>query len=66
MLVNLSIMSLSMSDIFGIDVIVIISSFLRINIAKILMDSEIILSIVLLFGRMFSLMKIFHQVSCTT
>ena len=52
-----------MSDIFGIDVIVIISSFLRINIAKIHMDSEIILSIVLLFGRMFSLMKIFHQVS---
>ena len=38
MLVDLSLMSLSMSDVFGIDVATIISSILRINFTKIHTD----------------------------
>ena len=49
-----------MSDIFGIDVTTIISSVLHINFAKIHTNSEIVLSMTLLFGRMLSLMKRFH------
>ena len=60
MLVDLSLMSLSMSDVFGIDVATIISSILRINFTKIHTDSEVVLSITLLFGKMHSLVKIFH------
>ena len=54
--INLPIVSLSMSDILGIDVM--ISFVLRNNFAKIHMNSEVILSIILLFGRMLSLVKI--------
>ena len=52
-------LGLSMLDIFfGIDVAIVISPVLRINFAKIHMDNEVVLSITLLFGRMFSLVKI--------
>ena len=60
MLKNLPLVSLSMLDIFGIDVATIISLFLRINFAKIHMDSEIVLSMILLFGIMLSLVKRFY------
>ena len=60
MLMNLPRVSLSMSDIFEIDVATVISLFLRINFAKIHIDSEVVLSITLLFGRMLSLVKRFH------
>ena len=60
MFMNLPRVSLSMSDIFGIDVATVISLFLRINFAKIHIDSEVVLSITLLFGRMLSLLKRFH------
>ena len=60
MLINLSLVSLSMSDIFGINVSTIIFSVLRINFAKIHTDSEVVLSMTLLFGRMLSLVKRFH------
>ena len=49
-----------MSNILGINVATIISPILHINFAKIHMDSEVILSKTLLFGRMLSLMKRFH------
>ena len=45
---------------FGIDVAAVISFVLRINFAKIHTNNEVIISITLLFGRMLSLMKIFH------
>ena len=61
MLKNLSLVSMSMLDsFFGIDIATLISPVLRINFAKIHMDSEVVLSITLLFDRMLSLMKIFH------
>ena len=60
MLINLSLVSLNMSDIFLIDVVIIISSVLYINFANIHIDSEVIVSITWLFGRMLSLVKRFH------
>ena len=60
MLMNLPLKSLSMSDILEIDVATIISPVLRINFAKILTDSEVVLLMTLLFSRMLSLVKIFH------
>ena len=60
MLMNLSLVSLSMSNIFLIDVTTFISPVLRINFAKISTDSEVVLSMILLFGMMFSLVKKFH------
>ena len=50
-----------MSNIFfGIDVVIVISPVFLTNFAKIHTDSEIVLSITLLFGRMFCLVKKFH------
>ena len=60
---NLPLMSMSMLDIFGINIVTVIYLVLCINFAKIYTDSEIVLSTTLLFGRMLSLMKIFHLVS---
>ena len=61
MLVDLSLLSLSMSDIlFGINVVTIISPVLHINYAKIHTNSGVVLSLTLLFGRVLSLMKRFH------
>ena len=60
MLMNLPLMSLSMSDIFGIYVAIVISSILHINFTKIHSTSEVVLSMTLLFGRMLSLVKRFH------
>ena len=60
MLMILPLVSLSMSDILGTDVTTIISFVLHINFAKIHTDSEIVLSITLLFSRMLSLLKRFH------
>ena len=57
---NLSLVSLSMSDILEIDVTTVISPVLRINFAKIHTDSKVLLSITLLFGMMLSLVKRFH------
>ena len=57
---NLPFMSLSMSDILGIDVATVISSVLRINFVKIHTDSEIVLLMTSLFGMMFSLVNRFH------
>ena len=63
MRLNLSLVSLSMSDILEIDVAIVISFVLCINFAKIHTDSEVVLSMTLLFGRMLSLVKRFHYVS---
>ena len=60
MLMNLPLVSLSMSDILEIDVPIVISPTLGINFAKIHTDSEVVLSMTLLFGRMLSLVKRFH------
>ena len=61
MLVDLPFVSLSMSYIFfEIDVAIVISPVLCINFAKIHANSEVILSMTLLFSRMLSLMKKFH------
>ena len=60
MIKNLSIVSLNMSNIFRIDVATVISPVLRINFAKIHTNSEVVLLITLLFGKMLSLIKIFH------
>ena len=60
MLINLSLMSLSVSDILEIDVLTVISSILHINFAKIHTDSEVVILMYLLFSRILSLMKIFH------
>ena len=59
MLMNLPFVSL-ISDILGTDVTTIISSVLHINFANLHTDSEVVLSITLIFSRMFSLAKIFH------
>ena len=48
-----------MSDILEINVAIVISLVLRINFAKIHIDSEVI-SMTLLFNRTLSLVKIFH------
>ena len=63
MLKNLSLVSLSMSDIFGIDAATVISPVLHINFAKIHTGSKVMLSITLLCNRMLTLMKRFYQVS---
>ena len=60
MLMNLPLLSLNMSKILEINVATVISPILRINFAKIHTDSEVVLSITLLFIRMFSLVKRFH------
>ena len=60
MLVDLPLISLSMSNILEINVAVVNSPVLHINFAKIHTDSEVVLSMTLLFGRMLSLMKRFH------
>ena len=60
MLMNLPLVSLSMLDIFEIDVATVISPVLRINFAKIHTDSEVVLSMTLLFSTMLSLVKRFH------
>ena len=60
MLMNLLFVNLSISDIFGIDVAIVISLILCINFAKIHMDSGVVLLMTLLFGRIFSLVKRFH------
>ena len=60
MLMNLSLASLSMSDIFRIDAATVISPVLHINFAENHTDSTVILSITLLFSRMLSLVKRFH------
>ena len=60
MLKNLPLMSMSISDILEIDVVVIISLVLHINFFKIHTNSEVVLSMTLLFNRMFSFMKNFH------
>ena len=57
---NLPLLSLNMSKILEINVATVISPILRINFAKIHTDSEVVLSITLLFARMFSLVKRFH------
>ena len=57
---NLSLVSLNMSDILGINVVTVIFLVLCINFTKIHTDSEVILLITLLFGRIFSLVKRFH------
>ena len=44
MLKNLPLVSLSMSDIFGIGVVIVISLVLCINFAKIHTDSKVVLS----------------------
>ena len=48
MLMNLPLVSLSMSDILEIDVAIVISLVWHINFAKIHIDSEVVLSITLL------------------
>ena len=58
MLKNLFLVSMSILDIFGIDVATVISPVLHINFSKIHIDSEVILSITLLFGRMLSLVSL--------
>ena len=60
MLKNLSLVSLNISDIFGIDVVTIISPVLHINFVKIHTDNEVVLSMTLLFDLMLSLVKRFH------
>ena len=57
---NLPLINLSISNILEIDVATVISLVLRINFAKIHTDSEVVLSMTLLFCRMLSLVKIFH------
>ena len=57
---NLPLMSMSLLDILVIYVATIISPVLRINFAKIHTDSKVVISMTLLFGRMFSLVKRFH------
>ena len=60
MLMNLSLVGLSMSDILGINVATVISPVLHINFVKIHTDNEVVLSMTLLFSRMLSLVKRFH------
>ena len=60
MFMNLPIVSMNILDILEIDVATVISSVLRINFAMIHTDSEIVLSMILLFGRMLSFVKRLH------
>ena len=60
MLINWPLVSVSMLDILKIDVETVISPILHINFAKIHTDSEVVISMTLLFGRMLSLGKRFH------
>ena len=60
MFMNLSLVSLSMSDILGINIVTVIYLVLHINFAKIHTDNEVIISKTLLFYMMFSLVKRFH------
>ena len=57
---NLSFVSLSVSDIFVIDVTTLISPALCINFAKIYANSKVVILITSLFCRIFSLVKIFY------
>ena len=57
MLMNLSLASLSISNILGINVATVIFPILNINFTKIHTDSEVIISKTLLFGRMLSFVK---------
>ena len=59
MLMNLSLVSLSMLNILEIDVATVIFPVLCINFAKIYTDKEVVISVTLLFGRMLSLVKRF-------
>ena len=60
MLLNLPLVSLSISDILEINVAIVISLVLRINFVKIHTDSEVVISMTLLFDKILSLMKRFH------
>ena len=60
MLINLSLVSLSMSDILEVDVAIVISLVFRINFCKIHTNNEVVISMTLLFGRMLSLVNRFH------
>ena len=61
MFMDLPLVSVSMLDFFfGIDATIVISLVLRINFAKIHMDSEVVISITSIFCRMLSLVKRFH------
>ena len=60
MFMNMPLVSLSMLDILEIDVATVISPILSINFFKIHTDSEVVISMTLLFGRMLSLVKRFH------
>ena len=63
MLMYLYFMSLTMSNILEIDVAVVISSVFRIIFAKIHTDSQVVISMTLLFGRMLSFVRRFNYVS---
>ena len=60
MLVDLPLLNMSMSNIFGIDVAFIISHIFYINFAKIHTNNEVVISMTLLFSRMLNLVKRFH------
>ena len=60
MLMNLILVNLNMSDILEIDIVTVISPVLHINLAKIHIYSEVVISMTLLFCRILSLIKIFH------
>ena len=60
MFMNLPLLSLGTLDIFGIDATTIIYLVLHVNFSKIHMDSEVVISMTLLFGRMLSLVNKFH------
>ena len=49
-----------MSDILKINIATVISPLFRINFIRIHTDSEIVLSMTLLFDRMLSLVNVFH------
>ena len=57
---NLPFVYLTISNILRIDVATIISLIWHINFAKIYTDSEVVVSMTLLFGRILSLVKKFH------
>ena len=57
---NLPFVYLTISNILRIDVATIISLIWHINFSKIYTDSEVVVSMTLLFGRILSLVKKFH------
>ena len=57
---NLPLVSLTISDIIGINVANVISSVLHFNFAKVHTDSVVVQSINLSFDKMLSLVKRFH------